>query len=106
MRSLVAVFGGIKNGLCAAAAREKTWPPLAADLQLWRTGMDALGTLPHLLAGCDPHVRERRYVRDFLAARLHLPMLDESAALAPQAPNLDEWLYNDADWMLPPGRYC
>ncbi len=79
---------------------------MPADLELWRTGMEALGTLPYLLAGSDPHARERGYVRDFLAARLHLPMTDESAALAPQAPNLDEWLYNDADWMLPPGRYC
>lgn len=106
LRSIAAVLACIKSGAPSATAQAESWPPLPADLQLWRTGMDALGTLPHLLAGCDPHARERRYVRDFLAARLHLPMLDESAALAPQAPNLDEWLYNDADWMLPPGRYC
>ena len=106
LRSIAAVLARLKSGAPSAAAQAESWPPLLADLQLWRTGMDALGTLPHLLAGSDPYARERSYVRDFLAARLHLPMLDESAALAPQAPNLDEWLYNDADWMLPPGRYC
>ena len=106
LRSIAAVLARLKSGAPSAAAQAESWLPLPAELQLWRTGMDALGTLPHLLAGSDPHARERSYVRDFLAARLHLPMLDESAALAPQAPNLDEWLYNDADWMLPPGRYC
>ncbi|MCB6540831.1 Heptosyltransferase family protein [uncultured Desulfovibrio sp.] len=106
LRSIAAVLARLKSGAPFAVAQAESWPPLPADLQLWRTGMDSLGTLPHLLAGSDPHAQERRRVRDFLAARLHLPMPDESAALAPQAPNLDEWLYNDADWMLPPGRYC
>jgi len=110
LRSLAAVLARVKSGLPAAGGTANTqaqsYPPLAADLQLWRTGMDALGAQPHLLAGDDPHAVQRQYVRNFLAARLHLPMADGSAILAPQAPNLDEWLYNDADWMLPPGRYC
>ena len=107
LRSLVAVFGGIKNGLCAAAAREKTWPPLAADLQLWRTGLDALGALPVLLAGHDPHAPERQRVREFLAARQHVALKPAGSAPAfrPTA-ELEQWLCNDADWMLPPGRYC
>lgn len=106
LRSIAAVLGRVKAGASPVSVQAESCPPLPVDLQLWRTGLDALGTRPHLLAGSDPHARERSYVRDFLAARLHLPMTDESAALAPQAPNLDEWLYNDADWMLPPGRYC
>ncbi len=106
LRSIAAVLARVTSALPAAAAQAESWPPLPAGLQLWRTGMDALGALPLPLAGDDPHARERRYVRDFLAARLHLPMPGDSAAPAPQASNLDEWLYNDADWMLPPGRYC
>lgn len=106
LRSIAAVFARIKSGTPSAAAQAESWPPLPVDLQLWRTSLDALGTRPHLLAGSDPHAQERRHVRDFLTARLHLPMPEGKAAFAPQAPNLDEWLYNDADWMLPPGRYC
>ena len=107
LRSLVAVLGGVKAGLSAAAAGEKTWPSLAADLQLWRTGFDALGALPQLLAGHDPHAAERQYVREFLAARLHVALAPAGSAKAtPPSDELEQWLCNDADWMLPPGRYC
>ena len=109
LRSLAAVLARLKPGLSTAGhtanAQAQAYPPLPADLQLWRTDMDALGALPLLLVGNDPHAQERQYVRDFLAARLHLPLPGGSVP-APQFPNLDEWLYNDADWMLPPGRYC
>lgn len=107
LRSLVAVLGGIKNGLPVAAAGEKTWPALAEGLQLWRTGFDALGALPRLLAGHDPHEAERRYVREFLAGRLHVTLDPAGRAMTPPSPaDLEQWLCNDADWMLPPGRYC
>jgi len=106
LRSIVAVLGSVKNGLPAAVV-EKKYPPLAADLQLWRTGFDALGALPDLLAGHDPHVAERQYVREFLAARLHVALTPAgSAVAAPPPAELEQWLCNDADWMLPPGRYC
>ena len=107
LRSLVAVLGGVKAGLSTAAAGEKPWPSLAADLQLWRTGFDALGALPHLLAGHDPHAAERQYVREFLAARLYVALAPAGSAKAtPPSDELEQWLCNDADWMLPPGRYC
>ena len=107
LRSLVAVLGGVKAGLSTAATGEKPWPSLAADLQLWRTGFDALGALPHLLAGHDPHAAERQYVREFLAARLYVALAPAGSAKAtPPSDELEQWLCNDADWMLPPGRYC
>ena len=106
LRSIVAVLGSVKNGLPAAVV-EKKYPPLAADLQLWRTGLDALGARPELLAGHDPHAAERQYVREFLAARLHVALTPAgSAVAAPPPAELEQWLCNDADWMLPPGRYC
>ena len=107
LRSLVAVLGSIKSGLPATAASEKKWPSLAADLQLWRTGLDALGARPMLLVGHDPHAAERLYVREFLAARQHVALKPAGSAPAyrPTA-DLEQWLCNDADWMLPPGRYC
>lgn len=81
--------------------------PLAADLQLWRTGLDALGALPVLLAGHDPHAPARQQVREFLAARQHVALAPAgSACAAPPPADLGQWLCNDADWMLPPGRYC
>ena len=107
LRSLVAVLGGVKAGLSSAAAGEKQWPSLAADLQLWLTGFDALGARPQLLAGHDPHAAERQYVREFLAARQHVTLnLTGSTLAAPPPTELEQWLCNDADWMLPPGRYC
>lgn len=107
LRSLVAVLGAVKAGLSSAAAGEKQWPSLAADLQLWRTGFDALGAQPQLLAGHDAHAAERQYVREFLAARRHLALnLTGSTLAAPPPAELEQWLCNDADWMLPPGRYC
>ena len=106
LRSLVAVLGAVKAGLSAMAAGEKQWPSLAADLQLWRTGFDALGAQPQLLAGHDPHAAERQYVREFLAARLHVALNHAGSTVAPPPAELEQWLCNDADWMLPPGRYC
>ena len=106
LRSLVAVLGAVKAGLSAMAAGEKQWPSLAADLQLWRTGFDALGAQPQLLAGHDAHAVERQYVREFLAARLHLALNLAGSTVAPPPAELEQWLCNDADWMLPPGRYC
>lgn len=107
LRSLVAVLGGISNGLPAAPAEEKQWPALAADLQLWRTGFDALGARSQLLAGHDPYEAERQYVREFLAGRLHVALSSAGSAVVPPPPaELEQWLCNDADWMLPPGRYC
>ena len=107
LRSLVAVLGAVKAGLSAMAAGEKQWPSLAADLQLWRTGFDALGAQPQLLAGHDAHAVERQYVREFLAARLHVALNHAgSTVAAPPPAELEQWLCNDADWMLPPGRYC
>ena len=106
LRSIVAVLGSVKNGLPAAVIEKKS-PPLAADLQLWRTGLDALGARPELLAGFDTHAAERQYVREFLAARLHVALAPtDSAVAAPSPAELEQWLCNDADWMLPPGRYC
>ena len=107
LRSLAAVLGGVRSGLSAAGADEKKWPGLPADVQLWRTDMDALGARPALLAGNDAHAAERLYVRDFLAARRRLSVAPvDSAPATLQSGDLDQWLYNDADWMLPPGRYC
>ncbi|MFT3959545.1 MAG: hypothetical protein QM665_10810 [Desulfovibrio sp.] len=82
LRSIAAVLGRVKAGASPVSVQAESWPPLPVDLQLWRTGLDALGTRPHLLAGSDPHARERSYVRDFLAARLHLPMPGDRSAPA------------------------
>lgn len=107
LRSIVAVLASMRNAPPDAAAGEKKWPPLAADTQLWRTGLDALGARPVLLAGHDPQAAERLYVREFLAGRLRVALGAEGNAFAgPPPAELEQWLCNDADWMLPPGRYC
>ena len=107
LRSIAGVLASTKNASPAAAGGEKKCPPLTGDLQLWRTGFDALGALPLLLAGHDPLAAERQYVREFVAARQHVSLRpDGSAIAAPPPAELEQWLCNDADWMLPPGRYC
>lgn len=104
LRSLVAVLARLKSGPAGSAERV---PPLAADMQLWRTALDGLGALPTLLAGDDPHAARRAAVRAFLAVRLHLPAgWSTDGPQQGPVPDMEEWLYNDMDWMLPPGRYC
>ena len=98
LRSLASVLGG------RAGAPPRGFPPLPAGLQLWRTTTDALGAKPVLCAGEDAQAARRAAVRAFLRSRLHLPPAEDEPADMP--PDVGEWLYNDADWMLPPGRYC
>lgn len=98
LRSVAAVAETLKNG----GAPTRPLPPLPGGLQLWATDFDALGARPRLLAGEDAHAEKRRAVRAFLAARLGLPRHEDTPAPAP----LREWLWQDEDWMLPPGRYC
>ena len=105
LRSLVAVLTSARNGETPGDADSRpALPPLPADLQLWRTRVDALGALPLLLTGNDSLAAQRAEVRAFLAARLHVTTEARGEATPPG--NMEDWLYNDADWMLPPGRYC
>ncbi|WP_298033800.1 glycosyltransferase family 9 protein [uncultured Desulfovibrio sp.] len=89
---------------------------LPDGLQFWRSDLDALGGVLRLDDGRDPHAPQRAFTRALLAEFLHLPENGEAVATgraespepadpAEQAA-LRDWLCHDADWMLPPGRYC
>ena len=89
---------------------------LPDGLQFWRSDLDALGGVLRLDGGRDAHAPQRAFTRALLAEFLHLPENGEADAAgrtgspeptdpAEQAA-LREWLCHDADWMLPPGRYC
>ena len=89
---------------------------LPEGLQLWRSRVDSLGTVLHLVAGADRHAARRAQVREFLASYLNVPfapsaddaegMTVSGEANSGHAWLFDEWLCRDTDWMLPPGRYC
>ena len=94
---------------------------LPTGLQLWRSHVDSLGTVLRLEAGEDPHASGRKQVREYLASFLRLPLLEAVDAPFGQAMageeaaspcgvagdgDIDQWLCGDADWMLPPQRYC
>ena len=95
LRSLALVLGG------KGRARAVTLP---LGLQLWQTATDALGAKALLMAGEDAHARRRAEVRALLMAQVGLPQAED--ALEAWSPEVQEWFFKDADWMLPPGRYC
>ena len=69
-------------------------------LQIWRSGLDALGGRFSLLAGQDAHAAERLAARAVLQEFLHFSHLegvqtDQRQRLVP-----------DSEWMLPPWRYA
>lgn len=89
------------RSVAAVLSHNATAPPLGADLQLWRSDVDALGAVPQLLAGEDPHAALRGQARDFLASRLHLPHVQQKNS----GTEVQHWLVDDTDWILPPERY-
>ncbi|MDR2056026.1 MAG: glycosyltransferase family 9 protein [Desulfovibrio sp.] len=81
------------------------------DLQLWKSDLDELGGRFQLCAGVDEHDRQRGFLRCHLAKLSRLPLADSLREAGPDpaaapSPEMGAWLYRDADWMLPPGRYC
>lgn len=89
---------------------------LPDNLQFWRSDLDALGGVLRLNSGRDVHAPQRAFTRALLAEFLHLPeagVTDSAGRKEPPEPAdpaeqaaLRDWLCHDADWMLPPGRYC
>jgi ADP-heptose:LPS heptosyltransferase len=81
------------------------------DLQLWKSDLDELGEHFQLCAGIDEYDRQREFLRRHLADCLsRQPLTDfpheAGAGLSVPPPEMRDWLYQDADWMLPPERYC
>ncbi|MDR1659439.1 MAG: glycosyltransferase family 9 protein [Desulfovibrio sp.] len=81
------------------------------DLQLWKSDLDDLGEHFQLCAGIDEYGRQRDFLRRRLRNCLSLLPLTDSppdARTGQPVPPLEmrDWLYQDADWMLPPERYC
>lgn len=88
---------------------------LPDTLQFWRSDLDALGGVLRLEGGQDAHAPQRAFTRALLAEFLHLPEQSGAHAAGTASPELIDpeeqaalrrWLCHDADWMLPPGRYC
>ncbi|MGE9986045.1 glycosyltransferase family 9 protein [Desulfovibrio sp. SGI.169] len=86
---------------------------LPDNLQFWRSDLDALGGVLRLVGGQDVHAPQRAFTRALLAEFLHLPESGGAESPEPTHPTepaerdaLRDWLCHDADWMLPPGRYC
>ena len=86
-------------------------------LQLWQSHTDPLGTLLRLEAGADKYAAKRAQIREFLASCCnisHQELMHGAGSVVKNAGSdgldnawlFDEWLCRDADWMLPPGRYC
>ncbi|MDR3357521.1 MAG: glycosyltransferase family 9 protein [Desulfovibrio sp.] len=84
--------------------------PFPGNLQLWKSDPDELGGHFQLCAGVDGCAQERDFLRRHLVNLSRLPPADSprkaKAGLADPLPEMGAWLYQDADWMLPPGRYC
>ncbi|MDR2743826.1 MAG: glycosyltransferase family 9 protein [Desulfovibrio sp.] len=79
-------------------------------LQLWKSDLDELGEFFQLCAGLDECGRPRDFLRRHLINLSRLPLTDfqreaKPGLFAPPA-EMGAWLYQDADWMLPPERYC
>jgi len=72
------------------------WPD---DFQLWRSGLDDLGALPHLEAGSDKFAQMRRGIRIFIKSYLGLGAAMPNNGAARE-------LLPASEWMLPPWRYC
>jgi ADP-heptose:LPS heptosyltransferase len=80
------------------------------DLQLWKSDLDELGGYFQLCAGVDECARQRDFLRRHLVNASRLPVThspcEDTPGLPGPPPEMGAWLYQDADWMLPPGRYC
>lgn len=79
-------------------------PETPENLQVWKSGFDAFGAKPTLLAGSDPHATARSDTRQILADKTGLlPSFDPVGELFKP---LLEKLEPASEWMLPPLRYC
>lgn len=87
------------RSVAAVLAQTLSVPDPGSGLQIWRTGVDALGAAPRLIAGEDAHAPARAQARAFCAQSLRLPPCT-------QQKSDDPWPVDDTDWMLPPWRYC
>ena len=74
-------------------------------VQCWASGVDEFGEVYKLVHGSDPDAPARSAIKkmlecyqDFYQDGLEAD-IEESARMWPM-------LYDDSDWMLPPGRYC
>ena len=75
--------------------------PSLPGIRVWRSELDALGTL--FVSEGDPDAAARAALRRRLMEKLQLAApLAESREAADKCARLTR----DADWMLPPGRYC
>jgi ADP-heptose:LPS heptosyltransferase len=80
------------------------------DLQLWKSDLDEFGGHFQLCAGVDEYGGQRVFLRRHLENLSRLPLTDfpheATPCLSAPTPEMSAWLYRDADWMLPPERYC
>ncbi|MDR2820264.1 MAG: glycosyltransferase family 9 protein [Desulfovibrio sp.] len=83
---------------------------LPDGLQIWQSGLDALGGTMKLLAGRDEHAIQRALLREQLKKILRLS--ENNAVFNPSAggdaaamTELLYWFCTDSDWILPV-RYC
>ena len=94
---------GLLQGRADAAGNR-----LPDGLQVWTSGLDALGGVLRLAAGQDAQAALRRAARRELAAWLGVAELsgsEELPAAAEEEETVRRWLRTDSDWMLPPRRY-
>lgn len=85
----------------ALTLRGERGDPSLPGVRLWRSGLDALGTV--FSSEGDPDAAARAALRRRLMERLQL------AAPITESREAADWcarLTREADWMLPPGRYC
>ncbi|MDR2574514.1 MAG: glycosyltransferase family 9 protein [Desulfovibrio sp.] len=82
--------------------------PFPKDLQFWKSGLDGFGAHFQLCAGEDGYARQRGFLRRHLGGLSPLPLTACPQGGIPNVPSSEmlAWLYQDADWMLPPERYC
>lgn len=89
----------------ALTKNEKILSNLPDGLQLWKTDFDGAGQILKLAGGVDGQAGERLLTRKLINAFL----LREDAGLSgfnnAEIAGMTEYLFPDADWMLPSARY-
>lgn len=73
-------------------------------MQLWKSGFDAFGARPELLAGNDPFAEARIAARQIIAERVGIE--EAFAPVSETYKNLLERFDPFSEWVLPPWRYC